>query len=75
MKEHGVDYCGDCSDFPCDKVESILSLYRSRLDWDEFIKQPGIEEFFKEKKQYPTIQSSYINRAIHFYLFNAGGVF
>jgi hypothetical protein len=51
-QEQGVDYCGECSLFPCDKVRDIFnpSVYKRWLEGNKRIKQAGIIQYHKEEK-------------------------
>ena len=56
VKEHEVDYCAECSEFPCQKAKDFfltLNIVIER-DWElgnKRIKEIGIEEYFNEKKE------------------------
>lgn len=46
---HGVDFCGECSEFPCNKAGSSLKGITLK-EWrsnNEMIKKNGIEEYYK----------------------------
>lgn len=48
---HNVDFCGECSEFPCDKITT--DIYNETLinQWHENnqqIREKGIEEYYKE---------------------------
>lgn len=45
VKEHGVDFCAECDEFPCDKICDKIRESGSRR-----IKEIGIEAYFEEKK-------------------------
>lgn len=54
VKKHSVDFCGECHEFPCKRVEKS-KLYGKEakqgfLDGGEYIKQVGAESFFEYKK-------------------------
>ena len=62
-KEHGVDFCGVCNEFPCNKVEES-NLYdkeckKGFYEGSSLIKEHGAEKFFEMKKNI----SHYINYA------------
>ena len=64
-KEHDVDFCGECGEFPCGKVEKS-DLYSEIAKKDFYagsllIKQYGAEKFFEMKKD----TSHYIGHAEH----------
>jgi hypothetical protein len=52
-KEHGVDYCGECSAFPCSKVDTKLfhpTVYNRWLRGNKRIREVGAAQFFDEEK-------------------------
>lgn len=56
-KEHDIDYCGECTEFPCDKTQKIFEeeVYLQWLKGNGEIKDFGIECFWKkncEKSHY-----------------------
>ncbi|MDG6229396.1 MAG: hypothetical protein QCH96_05470, partial [Candidatus Thermoplasmatota archaeon] len=51
-----VDYCYQCSDFPCSHLEKIDTLYRERYNMSmienlEFIRDNGVKEFLKQQEK------------------------
>ncbi|MDF2543870.1 MAG: hypothetical protein K0S47_3588 [Herbinix sp.] len=55
VKEHGIDFCAECSDFPCQKGKDFFITINNtiRRDWElgsNRIKEIGIERYFNEKK-------------------------
>ena len=53
VKEHGVNYCGECDLFPCDKVNK--NIFKDRvinkwLEGNKRIKEVGIIKYYEEKK-------------------------
>ena len=55
VKEHGVDYCAACSEYPCEKAKTFFTTINKIIgqDWEngnKRIKEIGIEEYFNEKK-------------------------
>jgi hypothetical protein len=54
VKEHGVDFCGECGAFPCDKIgESGLYSEAAQKGFREggtLIKEYGAEGYFQMKK-------------------------
>lgn len=46
-KEHGVDFCGECDEFPCKKVSDLFEeeVYKQWLNGNQQIKDNGIECF------------------------------
>lgn len=58
-KEHNVDFCGECNDFPCQKVKlSDIFCEKDKAKWLEhnrYINENGAMKFFqdyKNKSQY-----------------------
>jgi len=54
-KEHNVDFCGDCSDFPCEKATYFFEKLNKIIlsDWyngNHRIKEVGVKQYFNEKK-------------------------
>ncbi len=51
-KDHGVDFCGDCSEFPCSKVNTFFNekLRAAWLKGNTRIKEVGFEQYFTENK-------------------------
>ena len=52
-KEHNVDFCADCNEFPCLKVNE--KIYKSLFieKWkknNEVIKEKGIQKYYEENK-------------------------
>lgn len=55
-KEHEIDFCGECIEFPCDKVnESVYSdaTIKKWLFGNTEIKNKGIETYYEENKDIP----------------------
>ena len=54
-KEHDVDFCGECSAFPCDKTKDLFEeeIYRQWLEGSLQIKEKGIEQFWEENREKP----------------------
>ncbi len=55
VKEHGVDFCGQCPDFPCEKGRSFFDGVDSRIrqTWETGsarIREIGPEAYVEEKK-------------------------
>ena len=56
VKEHNVNYCGECNEFPCNKVkESGFKdiTIKKWLDGSNKIKENGIENYYQENKDVP----------------------
>lgn len=54
-KSHGVDFCGECSAFPCEKAASLFEgeVYAQWLDGGKQIGEKGAEAFWEENSQKP----------------------
>lgn len=54
-KEHHVDFCGECSAFPCANARAFLARINPIIvtDWEngsQRIREVGIRQYFEEKK-------------------------
>lgn len=51
-KERSIYYCGECTEFPCDKTKEIFEeeVYNQWLEGNKIIKTKGIQEYWKEYK-------------------------
>jgi hypothetical protein len=49
----GVDFCGQCKAFPCNKMDFDPNLKQRWLDINMRIKQTGAEQYYKESKDLP----------------------
>lgn len=59
-KEHNVDFCAECSKFPCTKVNTSIYKETTIEKWlkgNKKIQEQGIENYYKENKE----TSHYIN--------------
>ena len=48
---HNVDFCGECSEFPCDKITTDIyneTLIKQWHENNQQIHEKGIEEYYKE---------------------------
>lgn len=54
-EEHGVDVCGECIEFPCDKVETVFDsqVYEQWLQNNQRIKEVGLESFWEHNQNKP----------------------
>lgn len=54
-KEHNVDFCGECVEFPCGKTSEIFEdeVYEQWLGGNQQIKNNGIEYFWKNNCEKP----------------------
>lgn len=56
VKEHNVNYCGECNEFPCNKVKKSgfkETTIKKWLDGSNKIKEIGIENYYQENKDVP----------------------
>lgn len=53
--KQGVDYCGQCNAFPCDKVKDLFeeTVYNQWLQGGMVIKESGIEAYWQQNKDKP----------------------
>lgn len=49
-EEHGVDFCGQCNEFPCGKTTELFEeeVYDQWLNGSRQIHDNGIESFWEE---------------------------
>lgn len=49
-KSHGVDFCGECNEFPCNKTKDIFNdiVLEDWLIGNNRIKEIGIEKYYEE---------------------------
>lgn len=54
-KNHGVDFCGECNEFPCKKTQGLFEeiVYRQWLEGNQQIREYGIETFWKNNSENP----------------------
>lgn len=55
-KDHNVDFCADCLEFPCDKVNKTIfkeSTIEKWLEGNKEIKARGIIAYYKEHSKVP----------------------
>lgn len=55
VKDHNVDFCAECPEFPCQKAKTFFSTVNDTIGtgWEngsERLKQIGLEAYFNEKK-------------------------
>lgn len=56
VKEHGVNFCGECSEFPCNKVNDKIykeNVIKKWMEGNMKIRNEGIESYYKENKDIP----------------------
>lgn len=56
LSKNEVDYCYECSDFPCSHLEKLDKLYRERYNMSmienlEYIRDNGMDSFLKKQKK------------------------
>lgn len=51
----GVDFCGECYEFPCKKTQGLFEeiVYRQWLEGNQQIREYGIEAFWKNNSEHP----------------------
>ena len=52
-QEKQIDFCYQCSDFPCNRTHFDEGLYKGWVLINEKIKKTGIEEFYEKTKNRP----------------------
>ncbi len=56
VKKHQVDFCAECGEFPCEKVNDTIykkTTIEKWLNGNKQIREIGIEEYDKENKEKP----------------------
>lgn len=56
VKEHHVDFCAECNEFPCDKINERIykkTIIKKWLDGNNEIKEKGIEQYYEKNKNCP----------------------
>jgi len=58
VKEHGVNYCAECSNFPCATARDFFSSHNRILaeNWEDGsrrLREVGLEAYFAEKREAP----------------------
>lgn len=58
-KEHNIDFCGECNEFPCKKTSSLFEeeVYKQWLEGNQQIKDKGIEYFVQNNYEKPHYES------------------
>ena len=51
-----IEYCYECSDFPCEQIQKLDTKYRKRFDIStidnlRFIKENGMEKFLQQQEE------------------------
>lgn len=54
-KEHGVDFCGECNEFPCERTRTLFEdeVYEQWLNGNQQIKENGINYFWENNSAKP----------------------
>lgn len=54
-KEHGIDFCGECNEFPCQKTTDLFEeeVYKQWLNGNQQIRDNGIETFWENNSENP----------------------
>lgn len=56
IKEHHVDFCGECVEFPCNRINETIykkTIIEKWLDGNHQIKEHGIEKYYEDNKNKP----------------------
>ena len=63
-QQHGVEYCGDCSEFPCDRNNAIFppNVLKKWLEGSSSIRENGIESYFEESRLVAHYIEFYVDR-------------
>ena len=58
-KNHGVDFCGECSEFPCKKTTDLFEeqVYAQWMKGNQQIHDNGIEFFWENNSENPHYKS------------------
>ena len=58
-KSHNVDFCGECEEFPCQKVHKLFeeTVYKQWLEGNQQIRDYGIEYFWDKNSENPHYRS------------------
>ena len=56
LSDGAIEYCFECSDFPCENLEKLDKRYREKYDMSmiknlEFIKENGVKQFLEKEEQ------------------------
>ncbi len=54
-KNHNVDFCGECDEFPCEKTSELFEdeVYKQWLEGNQKIRDCGIESFWESNSENP----------------------
>ena len=53
FKEKGVDFCGDCDDFPCDRSPYPGQFKQCWVEMNQRIREIGAEDYYEEQIKKP----------------------
>ena len=56
VKEHNVNFCGECNLFPCDKVNNMVfknNVIKKWFEGNTRIKQIGVNSYYEERRNIP----------------------
>ena len=56
FKEQGVDYCFQCSEYPCDRNEYPQNLEERWRTVNDRMREVGVEEYYRESLRTPRYQ-------------------
>lgn len=58
-KSHDVDFCGECEEFPCQRVHELFeeTVYSQWLEGNRQIREHGIEYYFEKNSENPHYKS------------------
>ncbi len=56
VKEKGLSYCYECTDYPCKQIKYLEKSYKTRykaslIDNSKFVRQHGLEKFMENQKE------------------------
>lgn len=53
FKEKGVEFCGDCAEFPCDKSPFPGEFQQRWIEMNQLIHEIGAEQYYQEQLRKP----------------------
>ena len=58
-KDHGIDFCGECKEFPCKKTAGLFEeeVHKKWLHGNQQIRDKGIEFFWENNSENPHYKS------------------
>ena len=56
LRKKAIDYCYECTDFPCKYIQRLDTKYRGRFSYStianlEYIRDEGMEKFLQEQQE------------------------